>query len=97
MVNVLLHAGAMVVFFWVLARMTGSLWSSAGDGAVRYPSLAGGVGGLGDRAEGRVERIVLFADAGRLLGATCVKRERGEGREAAGFGDSPLSLPGSAT
>ena len=39
-----------------------------GGGHLRRPSAAGGIGGLGGRAEGRFERPVLHADVAAYLG-----------------------------
>ena len=62
--SVLLHAATAILLFLALRRMTGRLGvQRPGGGAVCRPSPAGGVGGLGGRAEGRVERLVLRAHA----------------------------------
>ena len=62
--SLLLHAATAIVLFLALRRMTGTPGvQRPGGGALRHPSLAGGVGGLGAGAERRVERTVLHAHA----------------------------------
>ena len=71
--NVVLQAAVAVLLFLVLRAMTGgtgsasgTLWPSAGGGAVCDSSLAGRIGGLGDGAKGRPLRAVLRALSGGL-------------------------------
>ena len=60
--NVLLHAATAVLLFLALTQLTGRMWASALAAALFavHPS-AGGIRGLGNRAEGRAQRGVLRA------------------------------------
>ena len=78
LVNVLLHAGGTVVLFWVLARMTGSLWPSALATALFaiHPLRAESVGWVTERKDvlsGLCFALTLAAYLGYV-------RKRGEGR-----------------
>ncbi len=65
--NLLLHAATAIGLFLGLRSMTGELWPSATRGRdFCRPSAARGERGLGCRATGRLERIVLCARPGGL-------------------------------
>ena len=67
--NVLLHAAyGHVVVCRPLPDDRPRVAQRAGGSTVRDPSLAGGIGGLGHRAERRPQRPVLHADAGGVCG-----------------------------
>ena len=83
--NVLLHAATAILLFLVLRNLTGAFWPQRlRGGGVCRASVAGGIGRLGDRTQGCVERFVLHADAGGVcpLRAKAVegRRSRAEGR-----------------
>ena len=65
--NLLFHiANTLLLFLW-LERLTGALWRSALVAAlVRLASVARGIGRLGGRTQGCVERVFLDADAYRV-------------------------------
>ena len=60
-VNAALHALAAVVLFLARGDDRPAVAQRAGGPALRRPSAAGRIGGLGDRAEGRAQRTVLHA------------------------------------
>ena len=64
--NAVLHAATAVLLFLVWRQMTDFVAERRRGGAVRYPSFASGIGGLGDGAEGRPQRALLRVDAGRV-------------------------------
>ena len=64
--NILLHAAATILLFLVLERMTGRKWPMRWWRPSSPFIRCAGVGGLGDRAERRAQRIFLHADALRL-------------------------------
>ena len=58
----LLHAATAVLLFLVLRQMTGATLAQRAGGGACSPSIpARGIGGLGGRAQGRLERIVFHA------------------------------------
>ena len=63
LINVLLHAANTALVFLVFQRMTRATWRSLILAALfGMASAAGGIGGLGHGAQGRVEHALLDAD-----------------------------------
>ena len=60
LINVLLHAANTALVFLVLRRLTRATWRSLMVAALfGLASVAGGIGGLGDGAQGCVEHVLL--------------------------------------
>ena len=73
LINVLLHAVNTVLVFLLFRRLTGSdLAKPDGGGVVWVASAAGGIGGVGHGAQGRVEHVLRSAGAAVL----CALRAR---------------------
>ena len=87
--NLLLHAANTLLLFGWLRRATGrALARSPGGLLLRRPSAARRVGGVGDRAQGRVEHLLSLPDAARLhpLRAAGGRRPRARALVRAGPG-----------
>ena len=76
--NLLLHAANVVLLFllWLLRRLHGGdVAERAGGGLVRFASVARGIGGVGDGAQGRFERVFRAAVAVGVC-ALCAQRDK---------------------